>query len=160
YEDTRGHFWAAKLGLGLVEWIPDPGWQRWFPENLGHEAAVQVLRTRRGDHFAATRGSIYRLEQPAGAWTPLNAESRRSAALLALDGGGLLASIRNFGLARLSADGRIVERPHNPLPSADEYREILQDGKGRLWVGNKLALLRVTGHPGSLHLEREALPAS
>ena len=24
YEDTRGHFWVAKLGQGLVEWIPEP----------------------------------------------------------------------------------------------------------------------------------------
>src|SRR6202043_2419001 len=34
----------------------------------------------------------------------------------------------------------------------------LQDGKGRVWVGTKVALLRLEGHPGSLHLEREALP--
>jgi ligand-binding sensor domain-containing protein len=158
YEDTRGHFWAAKLGQGLTEWIPDPGWQRWFQEDFGREAAVQVVRTRQGAHVVATRANLYRQDSPDSGWTPLSNQSRRYAALLPLTDGGFFASIRQFGLARLSADGRIVERPPNPLPSDDEYRQILEDGKGRFWVGNKLALLRIEGVPGSLRLAPEALP--
>ena len=61
YEDTRGHFWVARLGLGLVEWIPDPGWQRWFSEDFQDNAAAQVLRTGEGAHIAATGGNLYRL---------------------------------------------------------------------------------------------------
>jgi ligand-binding sensor domain-containing protein len=158
YEDTRGHFWVAKLGQGLVEWIAEAGWQRWFPEDFGQDAPVHVLRTHEGAHIAATRGNLYRLETPAARWSPLTNESRRYASVAPLKGGGFLASIRKFGFARLSPDGRVVERPRNPLPSADEYREIVQDGKGRYWVGSKFALFRIEGSPGSLHLEREELP--
>src|SRR6185436_207153 len=116
YEDTRGHFWVARLGLGLVEWVPDPAWQRWFPDNFGQEEPVQVVRTRGGSHVAATRGNLYRLESHAGVWTRLPGESRRYAAILALNDGGFFASIRKFGVARLSGDGRVLERPRNPLP--------------------------------------------
>ena len=158
HEDNLGHFWVAKLGQGLVEWIPDPAWQRWFPENFGQESAAQILRTPQGAHIAATSGNLYRLESPTANWSALASEHRRYAAILALDDGGFLASIRKLGLARLSPDGRILEQPRNPLPSQDQYRQILQDGKGRIWVGNKLGLLRLEGHAGSLHLEREKLP--
>ena len=108
YEDIRGHVWVAKLGLGLVEWIPDAAWQRWFPENFGQDAAAQIVRTRQGTHVAATSGNLYGLESLTAGWTPLTNESRRYAALLALNDGGFLASIRKFGLARLSSDGRVV----------------------------------------------------
>jgi ligand-binding sensor domain-containing protein len=158
YEDTRGHFWVAKLGQGLVEWIPEPTWQRWFPESLGQEAAAQIVRTPAGTHIAATSGNLYRLESPTATWAPLANESRRYAALFALNDGGFLASIRKFGLARLSPDGRVLERPRNTLQSQDDYRQILQDSKGRFWVGSKIALLRVEGRPGALHLERQKLP--
>jgi len=40
----------------------------------------------------------------------------------------------------------------------EQYREILRDGKGRLWVGTKRALLRIEGQPGSLRLRNEDLP--
>jgi ligand-binding sensor domain-containing protein len=158
YEDSHGHFWVARLGQGLVEWIPEPAWQRWFPESFGQESAAQILRTRQGTHIAATSGNLYRLESPTANWSALTTEPRRYAAVLALDGGGFLASIRKFGLARLSPDGRVLEQPRNPLPSQDQYRQILRDYKGRIWVGDKLALLRLEGHPGTLHLEREELP--
>ena len=158
YEDTRGHFWVAKLGLGLVEWIPDPGWERWFPEDFGQQEAVQVVRTPEGAHVVATRGNLFRLEASARRWLPVARETRRYASVFPLSGGGFLASIRRFGFARLSPDGRVAERPRNPLPSADEYREIIRDGKGRLWVGSKFALFRIEGSAGALHLEREELP--
>jgi hypothetical protein len=158
YEDTRGHFWVAKLGQGLVEWIPDSAWQRWFPENLGQEAASQIARTSQGAHIAATSANLYRQDAPSAGWTRITSERRRYAAVLPLNDGDFLASIRQFGLARLSPDGRVLERPLDPLSALDEYRQILQDGKGRIWVGNKVALLRLEGRPGSLHLEREALP--
>jgi hypothetical protein len=141
-----------------VEWIPEPDWQRWFPEDLGQQAAVQIVRTPQGAHVAATRGNLYRLDSGTARWTPLAGESRRYAALLALPDGDFLASIRKLGLVRLSPAGRIVDKPPNPLPSVDEYREIVRDGIGRLWVGNKLALLRIEGYPGKLHLVREPLP--
>jgi ligand-binding sensor domain-containing protein len=35
---------------------------------------------------------------------------------------------------------------------------MVRDGKGRLWTGTKLALLRIEGQPGSLQLRHELLP--
>jgi hypothetical protein len=43
YEDTRGHFWVAKLGQGLVEWIPEPSWERCSQTRL---SAVRSAWTR------------------------------------------------------------------------------------------------------------------
>jgi ligand-binding sensor domain-containing protein len=158
FEDSRGHLWVSSLGQGLVEWIPDPEWQRWFPENFGNEFAVQVVRDQKASVLLAAYNHIYRLDVRADRWSPLASEPHRYAALLPLDGGGFLASIRKLGVGRLSPEGRLVERLENPLPTADEYRKIVRDGKRRVWVGNKLALLRIEGRPGSLRLRTEDLP--
>ena len=57
---------------------------------------------------------------------------------------------------RLSPDGKIVERLKDLAP-VEQYREIIRDAKGRVWVGTKRALLRVEGQPGSLRLRQEEL---
>lgn len=158
-EDSRGHLWVASLGQGLVEWTPDSEWQRWFPEDFGTEAPVQVVRDPQGAKIVATQKNVYRLDPPSNRWLPITKQPFRYYALLPLDGGGYLASIRDFGLARLSPQGAVVERIPNPVPETmEQYREILRDGKGRLWVGTKRALLRIEGQPGSLRLWNEDLP--
>ena len=156
-EDTRGHLWVASLGQGLVEWTPDPEWQRWFPEDFGKEPPVQVVRDPEGSKIVATQKNVYRLDPHADRWLPITKQPYRYYALLPLDHGEFLASIRDFGLARLSAEGAIVEHIESIVPN-EEYREILRDRKGRLWVGAKRALLRIEGAPGSLKLKQEALP--
>src|SRR5450755_1443301 len=157
-EDTRGHLWVASVGQGLVEWIPDPQWQRWFPEDFGKELPVQVVRDPQGAKIVATQKNVYRQNALDDRWAQLTKQPYRYYALLPLQGGEFLASIRDFGLARLSPQGAVVERVPNLAPVMDEYREILRDRKGRLWVGTKRALLRIEGQPGSLHLRPEDLP--
>lgn len=158
YQDRRGHLWVARLGQGLIEWIPDPDWRRWFSDDFGGVAAAQVSQTAGGSMVACTHANLYRLDRSGETWTALAKTERVYAALLPLSSGDFLASIRKFGLARLSPTGEIVERPANPLPSADEYRILIEDGKNQLWVGNKAVLFRIEGRPGSLHLRREELP--
>ena len=58
---------------------------------------------------------------------------------------------------RLSPQGAIVERVQDLQPN-ELYREIVRDGKGRLWVGTKQSLLRIEGQPGSFQLRKEDLP--
>jgi ligand-binding sensor domain-containing protein len=157
FEDSRGHLWVASLGQGLVEWIPELDWRRWFPEDLNNEPAVQVVRDTRGSAVLAAQKNLYRWDLASDKWSPLVKEERRYESLLALEGEGFLASIRKLGLARLSSDGAILERLKDPGPR-EEYREIVRDGKGRFWVGTKLSLLRIEGRAGSLHLRREDLP--
>ena len=156
-EDTRGHLWVASLSQGLVEWTPDPEWQRWFPEDFGQEPPVQVTRDPAGSKIIATQKNVYRQDPHTDGWLPIMKQPYRYYALLPLEGGDFLASIRGYGLARLSAQGSIVEHIQNIVPN-EEYREILRDRKGRLWVGTKRALLRIEGAPGSLKLQPEALP--
>lgn len=160
-EDSRGHLWVASLGQGLVEWTPDPDWQRWFPEDFGQEPPVQVVRDPQGSKIVATQKNVYRLDPLADRWLPIRSpipqQPYRYYALLPLNHGEFLASIRDFGLARLSAQGAIVEHIENIAPN-EEYREILRDRKGRLWVGTKRALLRIQGQPGSFKLRPERLP--
>jgi ligand-binding sensor domain-containing protein len=157
-EDTRGHLWVASVGQGLVEWIPDPQWQRWFPEDFGKELPVQVVRDPQGAKIVATQNNVYRQNTLDDRWAPLTKQPYRYYALLPLGGGEFLVSIRDFGLARLSPQGAVVERVPNLVPVMDEYREILRDGKGRLWVGTKRALLRIEGQPGSFRLRDVDLP--
>jgi len=157
-EDSRRHLWVAAHGRGLVEWIPQVDWGRWFPEEFAHESAVQVVRDRQGSILLATHKNLYRWHAAASKWSPITREERRYEGILPLDDGGFLASIRDFGVARLSPDGKVIERLQDQLPLMDQYREIIRDGKGRIWIGTKRALLRVEGQPGSLRFREERLP--
>ena len=157
YEDGHRHVWVSLLGRGLTEWIPDPVWERWYREDFGGAAPSQIVRTYDGTLVAATQAGLFRFDTNAGTWTRFG-EPHNYAALLPLPEGGFLASIRNVGLARLSTAAEILELPHDPLGSVDQYRKIVRDRSGRMWVGNKLGLLRITGQPGALRLTPETLP--
>lgn len=105
YEDAQGHLWVAYQGRGLVEWIRDDQWERWFPEDFGGEQIVQALRGLDGSMLAATFKNIYRLTAD-GKWIPLVRGEYQYEYLLPLDDGGFLASTRDF-LGRISADGKM-----------------------------------------------------
>jgi ligand-binding sensor domain-containing protein len=154
FEDSRGHVWVAKLGLGLEEWTPDPGWHRWSSEHFGGRPTAQAVRTKIGI-VVATHNNIYRLEGEE--WRPIAKEAREYSSVLPFDDGGFLATIRRLGLVRLRPSGEIAEVLPNPLRSNDEYRLLIADSKHR-WVGNKTALLEIIGAPGSLQVREEHLP--
>jgi protein kinase-like protein len=156
-EDRRGRLWVASLGQGLVEWAEDPDWLRWFPEDLAGEPAVQVTRDRQGTLLLATHRNIYRWNLQLGKWAPLLRKEERIEGILPLENGEMLASTRQSGVLLFSRDGKVLERLKD-LVLRPEYREIVRDGKGRLWVGAKSALLRLESHAGSLRLREEPLP--
>jgi ligand-binding sensor domain-containing protein len=157
FEDSRGHFWVGSLGQGLVEWVPEPRWSRWGPEEFAGESQLQIVRDHQGGLVLATRKNLYRLDIPADKWCPVTKEERRYEALLPLVDGGFLASVRGVGLVRLSARGKVVEQMKEMLP-VYQSREIARDGKGRYWVGAKQGLFRIEGQTGSFHLRQEHLP--
>ena len=160
FEDKRRHLWIALQGRGLAEWVPDTKWQRWFPEDFAGEPTVQIVRNSQGAAILATQKNLYRYSETSGKWTPLDGSGYRYDSVLPLGDGGYFASIRGLGVARLSAEGQIVERIPHPWPSKEafQYREILRDPKGRIWVAGKVALMRIEGQPGSLRLREETLP--
>jgi ligand-binding sensor domain-containing protein len=47
-QDRQGRVWVASLDQGLVEWIPDMQWQRWFPEDFENEPVVLLVRDHQG----------------------------------------------------------------------------------------------------------------
>jgi len=157
FEDPRGHLWAAVQGRGLVEWIPDANWDRWFPEDLGNQSASQVLRTAKGGLVAVSKSNLFRLGRDSQEWSPFAKGVGGSIEMFPLPDGGFLASVENLGVVRLSAAGSVVERLANP-ESTDDYRQIQRDSQGRLWVGHAQALLRVEGQPGSYTLHPSRLP--
>jgi ligand-binding sensor domain-containing protein len=159
FEDSRGRLWVGSMGEGLIEWTRDPEWQRWFPEDFDGVPATQVVRSQ-GGAVLATHGNLYRLHEKSDKWLPLKSQGRRFASVWPLEDGGFLASIRKFGLARLSSAGEVLERVKDLAPFPDDYREIIRDGKGRFWVGHRRALYRIEGIPGSLSLREETLPGS
>jgi hypothetical protein len=158
FEDSRGRLWVAKLNLGLVRWTPDPAWEHWNTRDFGGASPVQIVRTRSGEIVVATRANLHVRDR--NSWKPLAAETRDYAAILPLDDGGFLASVRKTGLVRLDREGRIVERVPDPSGLPDSYRLLIRDAKGRVWVGHKLALYRVDKVGGTLRLAKQALPAS
>lgn len=153
FEDPRGNVWLSSFQQGLVEWIPDASWERWFPEDFSGEPAVQVLRDQHGAILVATHKHIYRKE--GDRWKRLTSEERRYDSLAILDGGGFLAAIRDYGVAILSPGGRILRRLDDLQPGRNQYREIVRDAKGRYWVGAKQGLFRLQGPP--LRFSREAM---
>src|SRR5262249_15892228 len=93
FEDSRGHLWAAVGGRGLIEWIPDAEWQRWFPEDLQNDLADHVVRTPGGQLVLATQRQLYRPDAGGGKWQSFSRQEQRFYALLPLENGGYLASV-------------------------------------------------------------------
>jgi ligand-binding sensor domain-containing protein len=160
FEDARGHLWVAASGLGLLEWIPEPAWQRWFLYDFGYQKPVQIFRDERGEWIAVTRWNLSRLDRESDKWIPLPKAVHNYESVYPLATGGFLAAIRRFGVARLSPAGEVLERLADPLPNSLDYGGILEDGKGRLWVGNRSALLRLEGRPGSYRLRVVDFPGT
>jgi ligand-binding sensor domain-containing protein len=158
FEDERGHLWVAASGLGLLEWIPDPGWERWFLEDFDYVKPVQIVRTSGGELIAVTRANLYRLDSESDKWITLPKAARNYESVYPLADGGFLATIRRFGVARLSPAGEVVERLADPLPNSLEYGGIVEDGKGRIWVGNRSAIFRLEGRAGSYRLQAAEFP--
>lgn len=152
YEDESGHLWVARLGLGLVEWTPDLRWERWFSDDFQREPVLSVLHAADGSLLAATHENIYRFASN-GTWTRITEGNHRYEYVLPRANGGFYATLRDIGLVRLSAAGRITGVVPYPLVSARDDRKILQDSKRRLWVGNKLALLRLDRPSAALRVE-------
>ena len=157
FEDPRGHLWVAVQGRGLVDWIPDADWDRWFPEDIGNQSVSQVVRTVKGELVAATKANLFRLGHDSQDWIPFANALSGSIGLFPLPDGGFLASVEKLGVVRLSPGGKVVERLANPQDT-DDYRQIQRDRKGRLWVGHASALFRIEGRPGSYSLQRTRLP--
>lgn len=152
YEDRRGHFWVAQEGRGLIEWIPDSAWERWYPEDYGGGEATQVTAGAGGTVLLTTSKHLLEFR---GGWRTVTAEPRHFDAVLPLEAGGYLTAARGLGVARLAADGRILERAGD---AAEEFRELRRDRTGRVWVSSKRSLWKVEGTSRSLRLERQELP--
>jgi ligand-binding sensor domain-containing protein len=152
-EDARGHVWVAVQGRGLVEWIPDPNWERWFPADFGGEPPAQVVLSGSGEIVAAARNRLFRLNRHSREWIRVVTGTHEYISVFPLPDGGFLAGLRKLGVARLSPSGKVVEKLTNPF-STDDFRDFLLDRKGRLWVGHGLGLLRIEGRPGAYQLRR------
>lgn len=155
-EDSRGRLWVAWKGRGLVEWTIDPGWERWYLDDFSGESPAQLGRDLDGAMVAAAGDALFRLN-PERRWNRLERLGARIAAFHAHPDGGFLASLREFGLAQLDDDGRLVRKaplPPDPSPRkyiSDQFREILPAPDGSWWVGGKTALLKI--EPKTLALE-------
>ncbi len=159
FEDPRGHLWVAVQGRGLIEWIPDPTWHRWFPEDLRGRSVSQIARTASGELVAATPGGLFHLEGGSETWAPLPKAVKGIISIHPSKDGGFLAAVQQLGVVRLSAEGEVVETIPGPPQFSDDYRQILEDRKARLWVGHAAALFQIQGKPGSYGLHKVELPA-
>ncbi|MBL8210725.1 MAG: protein kinase [Bryobacterales bacterium] len=154
WEDQRGHLWVAYQGEGIVEWIPDRGWERWFREQHFGSDTAQVVRGTSGQLVAVTHDQLFRFDLNHRVFARLPAESLRYDSLQPLTGGGWLAATRPDGLTRLDADGRVLERVGNHHGAQAFFRTMAADGDGKIWVGNRYYLGLVTGTPGRLSVTR------
>ncbi|MCC6591373.1 MAG: protein kinase [Bryobacterales bacterium] len=156
-EDSKGNLWVAYLRRGLVKWTVEPGWERWFPEDLDGEAPVQVIRDGAGGHVLSSHKHLYRRQPEGGRWKSFTEGNHRFDGVLALEGGEFLAAVRDLGLVRISRQGRVVERLRDPEPDMG-YREIVRDAKGEIWVVARRWLVRVEGRPGAYTVHPVRLP--
>ena len=108
-EDRRGHFWMWLAGRVLVVLIPDSQVQRWKSRELGGEILVFVIRDQRGQIVLATHKNLYRFDGANHSWIASGRDEHRYDGLAALDDGTYVASIRDLGVARLSANGRVTK---------------------------------------------------
>lgn len=158
YEDERGHLWVARRGIGLIEFVEDTDFERWYPPELGGDAPFQILRSNKQELLAVTRGRIYRLDENKRTWVVHAAERHRYEYVLVLENGEFLASTRTAGIVRLSPEGKVLERVPDPTPRTGEFRKMLRDRKGTVWIGHKHGLFRLEGTPGAFRLVRQTLP--
>ncbi|MFN7923411.1 MAG: protein kinase [Bryobacteraceae bacterium] len=153
FEDSRGHVWVAKRGLGLLEWIPDTGWERWYSEDFNNQRGLSIVRGA-GSTFAATHGGIYRLGTDTvkgRMWEPVTTQLGDLDSLLPISSGGFWAAIRGLGLCRLSEDGKVSKSIQFPGVPIRNYRELIRDSTGRLWVATKQELLWLDEAKQQLH---------
>ena len=142
FEDARGHLWAAVAGRGLVEWIPDANWNRWFPEDFGSQGATQVIRTNQREMLAAAGDGLFRLGADRLQWSSIPGSVHGVKQLFPKLEGGFLASLERTGVANMAESGTLNGVLPNPTKS-DDFRRIARDRQGRLWVGHASGLFRI-----------------
>jgi ligand-binding sensor domain-containing protein len=158
WEDARGHVWAAYLGQGLVEWTLDEGWDVYFREqHLGGDAA-QITRDAAGRVLAVTHDQIFAIDTNTRNVQRLPSQPLRYDTIHPLPDGGFIAATRPLGLLRLDKDGKLLEVIRNPHGYNSFFRTLAADRQGRVWVGNRYFLGRITGQHGHLSVTKVNLP--
>ncbi|MBY0505337.1 MAG: protein kinase [Bryobacteraceae bacterium] len=144
--DRRGHLWLAVLRENQLREVVPEGWEQWNDAEFG-ATPVQVFRNARGELIAVTEGRLFRLDELSRRWSPLSEESRRYAYVLPLPGGEMLASVRDYGVVRLTAEGRLMRRlpPSEHRLIQDDFRVLGRGPDGQVWAGNKKGLFRLEG---------------
>jgi hypothetical protein len=149
---------VAVQSRGLVEWIPDSKWERWFVEDFDNNSPMQTVSSSNRDIIAATRGNLYRLDPGGSRWIRYPKSTKECLSIFPLPEGGFLGVIRHLGLARLSPGGEVVE-PLRPAPFNDNFFQVRQDTQGRRWVGHGNGPFLIEGRQGSYKLRHIALAA-
>jgi ligand-binding sensor domain-containing protein len=156
YEDEWGRFWADLPGVGLLEEIPDPTWERWGSKYFEGKSVSCTVRDARGELIAAMpRSGLWKLNasgSPPGKWELLRRDVRRYRSVLPLPDGTLLASDFGTGIAHLSAAGRLLQQVTHTRDPGNDYGDLLRDRAGNLWIGNDASLFRLEEKPGSFFL--------
>ncbi len=142
-EDEQGDLWLASDGAGVIRWHrASDRFETVLPaalldEEPARRLARDVLRTDDGRVFVATRGAgVLELD----AQGRLLREHRERAGLgsdvatsLAMSGADALWVGTDAGLDRLHLDDGALERLD--LPQSAEVSSVMEDSRGRLWVG-------------------------
>jgi tRNA A-37 threonylcarbamoyl transferase component Bud32 len=164
FEDAAGHLWADLPGLGLLEAIPDPTWERWGHNYFRGKSVVQVLRSAPSNELQVVtwrggKGRRWRRNPavPIRGWEPAGSDERDFDYVFSLPDGSLLATTGLLAMEHLGADGSVLQRIPHPQPESSLFREILQDPQGFIWVASDAGLYQLTGAPGSYSLHRAGL---
>ncbi|MEZ5355623.1 MAG: protein kinase [Bryobacteraceae bacterium] len=145
HEDWQGHVWVADSAGALWELIPGAEWEQWSAASFRGKP-VQVLRGSSGERIAVAGSSLYRLDEATRSWSTIAAVPKPFAYVLPLPQGGFIAALRDYGLARLSDSGRILER----VPGSesewlqDDFRKLVLAPDGTILAGNKKGFFAVS----------------
>lgn len=140
-EDPSGNLWWSGGGSSLCLISPTVWVDGWTDLR---SRPVQIRRTRDGALIAATTSGLVRFDAAAGAWRPLASDFTGHPVRSFIDaaGGGLWLLMQDGAIVRVDSQGRRTAEVFRGSDKGIQFRNLVKDRQGRVWVCAKKTLFR------------------
>ncbi len=143
-EDRFGNIWVGGHEIGLSLLAPRTWGRVWRgdPFPAGSEA---IVRTKSGRLLAATPTGISEFDPKEQRWNRLAGKLGNGHAWSAVEGvnGDLWAVVQDVGIFRVDARTQEITSAFEGSMKDLDFRVLLRDQAGRIWVGAKRGLYRI-----------------
>ena len=137
-KDRMGDFWMASFGTGIYRFKGNMERSEHYKcineDGEEHKNVWLLYEDREGDLWATTygRGLLYRLNRQSNRFEPF-CQERIDIFSLAEDHDGTLWAGTSYGLSKVNKQ----QKSFNYYETSKPVRAILEDKKGRLWIGTE-----------------------